>query len=69
MWPSSVSLQAAADLPSEVARERITEALRQLDDTIHEIRSYAFSAAEEGMPPAAASPNGATSGTSPGAAG
>jgi anti-anti-sigma factor len=60
LFQVGLSLQAAADLPSEVARERITEALRQLDDTIHEIRSYAFAAAEEGMPPAAASPNGAT---------
>jgi hypothetical protein len=46
-----LSLQVSVDLPSEVARERITEALRQLDDTIHEIRAYVFSAAEQGTPP------------------
>ena len=37
-----LSLQAAADLPSELARERISDALRELDDTIREIRGYAF---------------------------
>ncbi len=45
LFQVGLSLQAAVDLPSEVARERITEALSQLDDTIHEIRTYAFSAA------------------------
>ncbi len=39
-----VSLQAAADLPADVARDRITEALAVLDDTIHEIRDYEFEA-------------------------
>jgi anti-anti-sigma factor len=43
LFQVGLSMQAAADLPSEVARGRITEALRQLDDTIHEIRDYAFS--------------------------
>ncbi len=60
LFQVGLSLQAAVDLPSEVARERITDALRQLDDTIHEIRTYAFSAAAEGMPSQAASPDGAT---------
>jgi anti-anti-sigma factor len=42
LFKVGLSMQAGADLPSEVARERITEALRELDDTIHEIRGYAF---------------------------
>jgi hypothetical protein len=42
LFQVGLSLQAAVNLPNEVARERITEALRQLDDTIHEIRDYAF---------------------------
>jgi anti-anti-sigma factor len=54
-----LSLQAAADLPSEVARERIAEALHQLDDTVHDIRDYAFGVHGDGRPESA-SPNGAT---------
>jgi anti-anti-sigma factor len=42
LFQVGLSLQAAVDLPAEVARERITTALRQLDDTIHEIREYSF---------------------------
>jgi anti-anti-sigma factor len=37
-----LSVQAASGLPGDVARERLAEALDQLDDTIQEIRSYAF---------------------------
>lgn len=37
-----VSLQAAAALPEDVARDRITEALARLDDTIQQVRSYEF---------------------------
>lgn len=48
LFQVGLSLQAAADLPSEVARERITEALRQLDDTIHEIRDHVFNARRQG---------------------
>jgi anti-anti-sigma factor len=42
------SLQAASELPCEVARERLTEALDQLDDTIHEIRDYTFASGDKG---------------------
>jgi anti-anti-sigma factor len=42
LFEVGVSLQAAATLPEDVARARITEALARLDDTIHEIRSYEF---------------------------
>jgi len=37
-----LSLQAAIDLPAELTRQRITEALGHLDDTIREIRNTAF---------------------------
>jgi anti-anti-sigma factor len=53
------SLQSAIDLPGEVARERITEALGRLDDTIHEIRDYVFTAdGRAAPPPDPASPSG-----------
>jgi anti-anti-sigma factor len=42
------SLQAVSELPGEVARERLTEALEQLDDAIHEIRDYRFTSGEGG---------------------
>jgi anti-anti-sigma factor len=58
LFQVGLSLQAAVELPSEVARERITEALGQLDDTILEIRAYAFPPGQEGMASQAASPNG-----------
>jgi PAS domain S-box-containing protein len=35
-----LSLQAAADQPAEVARDRITDALLRLDDVIREIRDH-----------------------------
>jgi anti-anti-sigma factor len=43
-----LSLQAAPELPGDVARERLSAALDQLDDAIHEIRDYAFSSGAEG---------------------
>jgi PAS domain S-box-containing protein len=36
------SLHAAAAQPADMAREQISEALRRLDDTIHEIRDHVF---------------------------
>jgi anti-anti-sigma factor len=48
LFQVGLSLQAAAGLPGDVARERLSAALDQLDDAIHEIRDYAFSAGEEG---------------------
>jgi PAS domain S-box-containing protein len=44
LFQVGLSLQAASDLPGDVAREHITGALSQLDDTIHEIRGYTFAA-------------------------
>jgi anti-anti-sigma factor len=60
LFSVGLSLQAAIDLPSDVARERITEALGRLDDTIHEIRDHLFAIRDRGAPPPdPASPNGA----------
>jgi anti-anti-sigma factor len=42
LFEVGVSLQDAAALPEDAARDRITEALARLDETIHEIRSYEF---------------------------
>jgi anti-anti-sigma factor len=44
LFDVGVSLQAAASLPHLTARQRIIEALRRLDDTIHEIRDHMFTA-------------------------
>ena len=53
LFQVGVSLQAAAKLPGDVARERLGQALDELDDTIHEIRDYAFNsgAEEQGRDP------------------
>jgi anti-anti-sigma factor len=48
LFQVGLSLQAASDLPGDAARERLTEALEQLDDTIHEIRDYVFTSGDEG---------------------
>ena len=45
------SLQAAAELPGETARERLGEAMDRLDEVIQEIRDYAFTAEETGDGP------------------
>jgi anti-anti-sigma factor len=37
-----VSLDAAAGQPAELARERISQALQRLDDTVREIRGHVF---------------------------
>jgi PAS domain S-box-containing protein len=42
LFHAGLSLQAATGQSSDVARERITEALRRLDDVIHEIREHVF---------------------------
>jgi anti-anti-sigma factor len=41
LFQVGLSLQAAAGLPGEVARRRLSEALDQLDEVIHEIRDHA----------------------------
>jgi PAS domain S-box-containing protein len=45
-----LSLQAAIDLPAELIRQRIAEALGHLDDTIREIRNTAFTIGHHGGP-------------------
>jgi anti-anti-sigma factor len=50
LFQVGLSLQAAADLPGDVARERLSAALDRLDDAIHEMRDYAFSSGAEGPP-------------------
>jgi anti-anti-sigma factor len=45
-----LSLQAAIDLPAELIRQRIAEALGHLDDTIREIRNTAFTIRDHGDP-------------------
>ena len=37
-----LSMDTAASQPAELARERISDALQRLDDTIHEIRDHVF---------------------------
>ncbi len=54
------SLQGAADLPRELARERISDALAHLDETIHDIRDHAFGVRRREPPrPDGAAGNGA----------
>jgi anti-anti-sigma factor len=48
LFQVGLSLQVAAGLPGEVARERLAAALDQLDEAIHEIRDYAFTSGGEG---------------------
>jgi anti-anti-sigma factor len=42
LFQVGLSLQTAASLPAEVVRDRLADALDQLDDVIHELRDYAF---------------------------
>lgn len=42
VFHAGLALEAAAGQPADVARERISEALRRLDDIIHEIRDHVF---------------------------
>jgi anti-anti-sigma factor len=46
LFQVGLGLQAAAGLPGEVARQRISEALDKLDDVIQEIRDYAFASGD-----------------------
>ena len=49
LFQVGLGLQGAASLPAEVAQERLSTALDELDETIHEIRGYAFG--DEGTRP------------------
>jgi hypothetical protein len=59
LFEVGLSLQAASDLPGDVARVRLTEALEQLDETIHEIRDYVFTSGDEGPRSQTGPPSGA----------
>jgi anti-anti-sigma factor len=52
LFDVGVSLQAAASLPHHTARQRIVQALQQLDDTIHDIRDHVFATFSHLAPPA-----------------
>ena len=52
LFQVGLSLQTAANLPGDVVRDRLSEALDQLDDVIHEIRDYAFNSGGGGANPA-----------------
>jgi PAS domain S-box-containing protein len=60
LFQVGLSLQAAADVPGVEARERISEALVLLDDTIREIRDYALTSRDEGPLPEPGPPSDAT---------
>jgi anti-anti-sigma factor len=51
LFDVGLSLQAAMDLPSDLARQHITRALQQLDDAIREIRDHAFITRGSGAAP------------------
>jgi len=51
LFQVGLSLQTAADLPGETARERLGEAMDRLDEVIQEIRDYAFTAEVTGGRP------------------
>jgi hypothetical protein len=46
-----VILQAAIDLPPDVTAQRITEALRRLDDAVREVRDHVFAGPAQGTEP------------------
>jgi anti-anti-sigma factor len=48
LFQVGLSLQAAAGLPGDVARERLAAALDELDEAIHEIRDYTFTSGTSG---------------------
>jgi PAS domain S-box-containing protein len=50
LFHAGLSLRAAADQPADVARERIGDALRRLDDAVHEIRDHVFRSRPPGTP-------------------
>ena len=53
-----LSLQAAVDLPHDVAVQQIADALRRLDDTIREIQDHVLADGDDDGSPDPAPPNG-----------
>src|SRR5271169_673966 len=58
LFQLGLNLQAAIDLPADMVRQRIEEALQHLDDTIREIRDTAFTTPDQ-TPPRPSPPDGA----------
>jgi hypothetical protein len=58
LFQVGLSLQAAIELPHDVARQQIADALRRLDGTIREIRHHTFHARRQVGPADPAPPNG-----------
>jgi hypothetical protein len=56
MFQAGLSLQAAMDLPGDIARESIEHVLEHLDDTIREIRGCVLTAPQASGPSQAAGP-------------
>jgi anti-anti-sigma factor len=56
LFQVGLSLETTASLPGDVVRERLSDALDQLDDVIREIRDYAFTSGGDG---GGADPSGA----------
>jgi anti-anti-sigma factor len=52
LYHVGLSLQAAADLPHDAASKSIAEAIRNLDDTIRQIRGNAFTTRDQETDPA-----------------
>ena len=51
MFDASLVLQAAIDLPPDATAQRITEALRRLDDAVRDVRDYLFAERGQGTGP------------------
>jgi anti-anti-sigma factor len=64
-----LSLESAIDLPHDLARQRITDAVLRLDNTIHEIRDHVFAAHSRPGQPRPAPPDGPGGAAGPGPAG
>jgi len=54
MVEAGLILQAAIDLPPDVTAQRVTEALRRLNDAVREVRDYLFAERDQGVGPVAA---------------
>jgi hypothetical protein len=50
LFQLGLNLQAAIDLPADMVRQRIEEALEHLDDTIREIRDTAVTTPDQTPP-------------------
>jgi anti-anti-sigma factor len=58
LFQVGLSLRTAIELPHDVARQQIADALRRLDDTIREIHNHTFDTRRPAGPADSAPPNG-----------